>query len=243
METTKTIVINGHKLAVASLNTGNKVIVIFCHGYRSSSIGPNRFFVETSRLLAKHGISSIRFDQYGSGNSEGTFRDSSFNDWVASTNKFINKYHNQGFTICLFGQSMGGSTVIAAASDNNKVAAVVSWVPDPNIEAFVWPKSGLLEEGGQIVQAQFWKEAHEANIASKLRAIGAPTYIVQCSEDEYVSAENHQAIIDNARQKHIVETFEGYTHSSWNFDQATHIIHKSVDFIVETLAKNTSSTS
>lgn len=69
---------NGHRIATAFHDANTKSIVIFCHGYRGTNAGPNRFFVTVAHQLAEQGISSLRFDQYGSGNSEGDFFDSSF---------------------------------------------------------------------------------------------------------------------------------------------------------------------
>lgn len=229
--------INGHKIACAILDTGGKSIAIFCHGYRSSSIGPNGLFVIAARKLAKHGISSLRFDQYGSGNSEGDFLNSSFIDWVATTKAIVEDYLSQGFQVVLFGQSMGAATVLGVGAEVAELAAIVAWVPDPNIEKFKPPANGLIEEGGQLVKARYWQEAYDAKIADKLVKVQAPAYIVQCSDDEYVSAENHRTIIDNTQPQHRVVMFKGYKHSAWTYDEATEIIDKSVNFIVKTLPR------
>jgi alpha-beta hydrolase superfamily lysophospholipase len=235
METTSIEIFNDHKIAIALLDAGGKDIVIFCHGFRSDSSGPNRFFVNASRLLAEQGISSLRFDQFGSGNSEGEFIESSFNDWVATTAAIGKNYLEKGFRVCLFGQSMGSAAALKAASNMPGLSAVVAWVPDPNVEDFNWPKSGVLEEAGQIVQASYWQEAHDAHIASAVGKITAPTYIVQCSDDEYVSPENHEAIVQAARSDQTIEMLEGHKHSAWTAEQAASVIAKSVDFIVAAL--------
>ena len=222
---------NGHKIATAYHDSGNKKIVIFCHGYRGASVGPSRFFVRVTNKLAEDGISSLRFDQFGSGNSEGDFYNSSFNDWLATTKEIAKSYLEQGFQVALFGQSMGGATVLGVGSELPELTSIVAWVPDPNIEDFIQPDNGYIEEGGQRVQISYWQEAHEAKIASKLPELKAPTYIVQCTNDEYVDKQNRDAIAKNAQIHHKIENFEGYSHSSWNYDQAEEIINKSVEFI------------
>lgn len=73
-------------------DNNNKQIVIMSHGFRGSSIGPARTFVDFSRILNKEGISTLRFDQPNCGNSEGDFLDSSFNEWVNTTTYFAKKY-------------------------------------------------------------------------------------------------------------------------------------------------------
>lgn len=225
--------INGHQIAVfeAGFETSTKKVVVFCHGFRSSSIGPNRFFVRTSQQLTQQGMASVRFDQYGSGNSEGDFINSSFNDWVETTIAICRLYLERGYQVALFGQSMGGATVIAAGSKLPNVVGVISWVPDPSVDEFEVNNLGYHEECGQRVGDSFWEEAHASNIPQALAGLKAPAYIVQCGEDEYVSEENHQAISDHAQPNHVVEMFPNYPHSTWTYDQATMIIRKSIRFL------------
>ena len=228
MESTQLQSYKGHNIATFFHDAGGKKVVIFCHGYRSSTIGPNRFFVRAARKLAEHGISSLRFDQYGSGNSEGDFFDSSFNDWVATTKTIVQDYAGRGYTVALFGQSMGGSTVVVAAADLSNLCAVVAWVPDASVDEFHAPDSGIIEESGQIVQASYWQEAHDAHVGDRLPDVKAPAYIVQCTADEYVDQANREKLIKNAQPRHMIENFEGYKHSSWTYEQSEDIITRSV---------------
>lgn len=228
---------NGHKIACLFTDSGSKDIVIFCHGYRGAMIGPNRFFVELTRKLAQEGISSLRFDQFGSGNSEGDFLDSSFRDWVATTTAIAQDYLSKGYSVSLMGQSMGGSTVIDVGSELSDIATVVAWVPDPNVEEFVPSPTGVIEEGGQLVKNAYWEEAHATGTAAKLSRVKCPMYIVQCSDDEFVSPENHKAISDNAQPGHEVEMFKGYKHSSWTRQQADTIMGKTLKFLIKNIKK------
>ncbi|QQS19751.1 alpha/beta fold hydrolase [Candidatus Saccharibacteria bacterium] len=224
---------NNHNIAVSHHDAKSKSIVIFCHGYRGTAVGPRCFFVRAAQKFEEAGISSIRFDQYGSGNSDGDFFNSNFDDWLATTKAIANNYLNKGYKVALFGQSMGGSTVISVGSELSELTAVVAWVPDPNIEEFIYPESGYIEEGGQRVQAAFWQQAHDARVADKLVRLKAPAFIVQCTDDEYVDTANRKAISDNAQPNHKVVDYVGYNHSSWTYDQAEEIITKSTDFVIE----------
>lgn len=224
---------NGHRISTTFHDADSKSIVIFCHGYRGTNAGPNRFFVVAARQLAKQGISSLRFDQYGSGNSEGDFFDSSFLDWIETTKAVAGNYLKQGYKVALFGQSMGGAAVMAVGFELQNFSAIVAWSPDPNVEKFISPQNGIIEETGQIVQARFWQEAHDVKVADKLSSIKIPMYIVQCTADEYVDEQNRNAITKNAQPNHKVENFEGYSHSKWTFEQSKEIIDKSVSFLVE----------
>lgn len=226
---------NNHKIALSLHDTKSKSIVIFCHGYRGTSVGPSRFFVRAAQKLEEASVSSVRFDQFGSGNSEGDFFNSSFNDWLATTKAIAKDYLDKGYRVALFGQSMGGATAISVGSELSGLTAVVAWVPDPNVGDFKYPESGYIEEGGQRVQAAYWQQAHDAKVADKLSNLKAPAFIVQCTDDEYIDDVNRKAILDSAQSHHKVVNFENYKHSRWTYDQAEEIIIKSTDFIIESL--------
>jgi alpha-beta hydrolase superfamily lysophospholipase len=223
--------LNGHKIATAFHAAPNKKVVICCHGFISSRIGPNRFFVRLARQLQQQGICALRFDQYGSGDSEGDFFDSSFNDWIATTKAFVHRYRESGYQVALLGQSMGGTAVLAVAGDLGPgVASVVAWVPDPSVDP-IPAGDDWIEEGGQRVRLSYWHEAHDADIVGRFRAITAPTLVFFATADDYVSAENRQAVSDARREHQRIELLEGWPHSAWTYDQATQVITQSVAFL------------
>lgn len=224
-------VFNSRQIATVLHDAGTRNIVIFCHGFRGSSIGPSRFFVRAARLLEERGVSSLRFDQYGSGNSAGDFKESSFIGWVEMIKAIAGVYLAQQYNVALFGQSMGASAAIAAAAQLKGLVALVAWVPDPEIEDFMAPPESPVEEGGQVVTARFWQEAHAARVAAMLATLETPAYIVQCTADEYVDEKNRAAVAAGAKARHKLETFDGYAHSAWSAAQAEEIIGKSVAFL------------
>ena len=232
MEVIKFIEVNKKKIASVINDAGNKNIVILCHGFRGSKIGPNRFFVKVARELEKQNISSFRFDQYGSGDSEGDFIDSRFDDWVKTTEEVVNDYLSKGYKVSLLGQSMGGSTVLVVASRLvNKIESVVAWVPDPSVDTLnIHGK--YMEEGGQRIDWGFWRQAHQANIVDCFKKITVPTYIIFCDNDEYISTEDQQALISVAQPHQKIEILKDHPHSSWSYDQAAKVIKNTVQFLV-----------
>lgn len=108
--------ISGRSVACAHHDAAGDTTVIFCHGFRGEKTGPNRTFVRAARQLADRGVSSLRFDQYGSGDSDGDFLESRFDDWVETIVALSREYLERGQRIALFGQSMGASAVICAAA-------------------------------------------------------------------------------------------------------------------------------
>ena len=105
-----------------------KKIVIMSHGFRGSSTGPARTFVNFEKLLLNKGFSVLRFDQPNCGNSEGDFVDSSFKEWVNTTTYFAKKYLESGYKVCLLGQSMGATVTMAVTSQTevkNKIPCII----------------------------------------------------------------------------------------------------------------------
>jgi hypothetical protein len=96
---------NGRRLATAAREVAGNRIVICCHGFGGSKDGPSGgLFVDLAASLAEAGVSSLRFDQYGSGTSEGRFEDSSFADWVATTRAIADHYLQQDYRVAAWSQ-------------------------------------------------------------------------------------------------------------------------------------------
>ncbi|MFL5759857.1 MAG: alpha/beta hydrolase [Thermomicrobiales bacterium] len=226
------VTINGRSIATVFHAASKKRVVLLCHGFRGSKIGPNRLFVRLARRLQQDSVCSLRFDQYGSGDSEGRFIDSSFDDWVTTTRMLAERHLLQGNQVALVGQSMGGSAVIAAASAfGGRISSVVAWVPDPSID--IAEENGPYhEEGGQRVGWQFWREAHNANIVRCFHEIVSPTLVFFAEEDEYVSAENQRALNEIQQPHQRIELLHHHSHSSWTCGQAEQVIQKSACFLL-----------
>lgn len=230
MEEIKFETVNEHRIACAINKAESKNIVIMCHGYRGSKIGPNRFFVKLARKLMAKNINSLRFDQFGSGDSEGDFLDSRFDDWVETTNLLVKQYFESGHKVALLGQSMGGSTVIVSAGKlGSQLNSLVAWVPDAETQELKIEEE-LVEEGGQVVSRIYWEQAHNAGIIEKLKNIKVPGLIFQAENDEYVNQDNKSAIKNNAPSNIEVVFLEGHNHSLWTFNQANSVIDKTADF-------------
>jgi pimeloyl-ACP methyl ester carboxylesterase len=233
-EFSHTVTVAGRSIACASHDPGSAAIVLFCHGFRGEKTGPNRTFVRAARRLAARGIGSLRFDQYGSGDSAGEFIESRFDDWVATIRVLANEQVERGCRVALFGQSMGASAAICAAA-GIPVEAVVAWVPDASTDDFSPDPRGFVEEGGQRVSNDFWRQAHRAAIPEQLVDVSARCYFVFGTADEYVSEQNRSAVITQMKPFDRVDVFDGYPHSAWTFEQAEDIIQRSTNFLEEHL--------
>ncbi len=238
METIGTRIVNGRALACVLNDAGTDRIAILCHGFRSSMIGPNRLFVRLARDLEAEGISCLRFDQFGSGNSGGSFLDSSFDDWVRTIVSLAEEYSSAGNRVALVGQSMGGAAVICAAAQlDDGIAGVGAWVPGVNAAS---PPSAhpdeLMEEGAQVVRWSFWHEAYRADIVGAFASIVAPTHVWLATDDEFISREENERLATVAREHQRVTILEGHAHSAWTVAQAEVVLSQTKDFVRTTLS-------
>lgn len=198
-----------------------KKIVIMSHGFRGSSIGPARQFVDFEQVLIKNDYSVLRFDQPNCGNSEGDFLQSSFNEWIATIVYFADKYLKLGYQVTLLGQSMGASATVAATHDPlivDKIPCILLWVPDPksNIEEMT---GQIYEEGGQKYDGKFWQEARESNFFECLSSYNGAIHLVYGETDRFVHQELKTKVIDIVKGKgQETMILKRQDHSPWDYD-------------------------
>lgn len=211
-----------------------KKIVIMSHGFRGSSIGPARSFVDFEHLLVANGISVLRFDQAGSGNSAGNFLNSSFRDWVHTTTTFAQTYLDQGYQVALLGQSMGASTtVIATAAEavRDRIVAIMLWVPDPKSDFEVEPDQ-VYEEDGQKYRGRFWQEAREADFFGCLDKYPGGIHLVFGDQDRYIPDELRQRVIAKVTAKgQPCLILPHQDHSPWDYDLIQQVYQEELAFL------------
>ena len=227
--------VEGRAIAIARHDTGTDAIVVLCHGFRGERPGPGRAFVRLSRDLAARDVSSLRFDQFGSGDSDGDFLDSRFDDWIATIRALAERERAAGRRGALLGQSMGASAALVAAADLD-LRALVAWVPDAKPGRYVPDGSGFMEEGGQRGADACWEQAHAADVEGARRSVAAPVRLVFTTADEYVDAANRGALIAAAKPADEVVVHQGWPHSAWTWDRATDEIEATVRFLTAHLA-------
>lgn len=197
-----------------------RYIVIVCHGFRGAKENGGRIFTFAERLT-KLGLGVIAFDFSGSGASDGDFADISLSSQVSDLRRVIgyvnSNYHRQ---VILLGRSFGGSTVLAAAGDNDKVAGYIFWsTPVKLYDTF----SGIVEEFARLKAGEELEIKDDAssfrlkpsfiedfahhdmnNYVQKLAPY--PTLVIHGASDEVVDPANALYIYKNTQhtELHII---------------------------------------
>lgn len=216
--------VNGKKVFCdfSEPENSQKKLMIMSHGFRGSSTGPARTFVDFQRLLNREGFSVLRFDQPNSGSSEGDYLETSYIEWVDTIVYFAKKYLDQGFKVGLLGQSMGGAATVVATSRpelKDKIPVILLWVPGVNDGDFNGKPDEVFEEGGQKYKGKFWMEAREGNFFKCLDEYKGKIHLVYGEKDRFISQDLRNKVIDLVKSKgQKTEILEGQDHSPWEYD-------------------------
>ena len=202
-----------HRLAYVRHDAGDGTpIVVMAHGFKGGKIGPSRYFVTLARMLAERGVSTFRFDQPGSGDSGGDFEDSSFLTWCASIEHFARAFVTEGRRVSLLGQSMGGTaTMSAAAALGSAIERVALWSPGPMLAGgeVIVDAGDWMEEDGQRVRGDFWREAGAVDFLGCYARVQVPVCAIFGASDWVITVDEMARVRAAAKPGDRIEIIEG----------------------------------
>ena len=170
----------------------SRKIVIMCHGFTGNKSEDKRLYVEAARDFASRGFNALRFDFYGSGDSEGDFQDTLISHDIKNLEDAIAWAQQSAYErIAVLGLSLGAATAILAIP-GQPVDALITWsaVPDMRLlyehhaEEFISNDKDIIEYNGFLLKREFFQQAIEYDIQDSLAHITVPKFIVQGTADE-----------------------------------------------------------
>jgi alpha/beta superfamily hydrolase len=198
-----------------------RYVLIVCHGFRGAKENSGRIFSFAPRVN-KLGLGVLAFDFSGSGASDGDFANMSLSSQVSDLRRaidYIDSNYNQ--QVILLGRSFGGSTVLAAAGDDNeKVAGCIFWSTPVKlyetftdiVEAFTCLKAGekleIKDEFDSFsLKSSFVEDFARHNMEKYLQKIAPyPVLVIHGAADEVVDPANALYIYENTQhtELHII---------------------------------------
>jgi len=173
--------------------------VVLFHGFTGDRMEPHWIFVKCSRALAQAGVASLRFDFYGSGESDGDFREMSLRGEIADGRVAVAFLRAQSEIdperLGLLGLSLGGA-IAAVLALSVKAQAVVLWsaVAHPaQLRLLVKQKSKKIpgkprayEYDGRELNPRLEEDILKVEPVRHLARYRGPTLIVHPEKDEAV---------------------------------------------------------
>ena len=188
--------------------------VALFHGFTGSRTEARFLFVSFSRLLARHGIASTRFDFMGSGESDGEFQDMTLSGEIEDARAVLDHLARvRGVDrrrMSLLGLSAGGTVAGCLAGEGGErgkpgARGLVLWAPAGEISERIRERAGALQGreasrgeagasdpldyGGLRVGARYVSDAMQLQVLRRSAAYTGPVLVAFGTSDPVVPPE------------------------------------------------------
>lgn len=173
--------------------------VVFFHGFTGDRMESHWIFIKCARALAQQGIASLRFDFYGSGESQGEFREVTLQGEISDAQAAVEFFRIQrgidAQRLGLCGLSLGGA-VAACVAARLRVQALVLWAalahpthlrdlaertkPIPSDD-------GAREYNAHHISRRFLDHIERVQPLKSIARFKGPTLIIHPEKDGYLS--------------------------------------------------------
>jgi len=169
--------------------------IICCHGLYSSK--ESEKYVEMAKMAAERGVSVMRFDFRGCGESTGNMSDSTLSNRMEDLKRVI-EYVRKRFgnpEIALFGSSLGGMVAIAVSAVDGKISSLAVLSTPFEIDEDLGMGKRFVED---IKRHDILEYARKA----------PPMLVIHGRNDELVPVEHAEKIYDNASGEKKIMFFD-----------------------------------
>jgi alpha/beta superfamily hydrolase len=209
--------------------------VIFCHGFTGQRMGPAYLFVKLSKILAASGISSLRFDFRGSGESDGIFADMTTFTMQSDLNHVINMLdtlHMPSGKI-LFGHSFG-AMICALSSHQTNADGMIFLAPVADPEKLIQQCNDTILKGANS-EGKFEYGPHEMNISfidglknidpvkTLIEHYKNPLLLIQGDNDKSISVRESGRYVHAARKVGISTDYQIINGADHNFSRVSDV--------------------
>lgn len=225
--------------------------VVFFHGFTGDRMESHWLFVKCSRALAEAGVASLRFDFYGSGESEGSFSEVTLQSEISDAQGAVDFFRRQkGIDpdrLGLLGLSLGGA-IAATIAAPSRCQALVLWAALAHPvelrklaaeQAKELPGAGgALEYNGHIVSSRLLEDVDGVDPLKGIAAFGGPTLIIHPERDELLPRSHPDDLFRSSgatvKERVIIA---GADHTFTSVAWEREVISRSVDWLARHLSK------
>ncbi len=217
--------------------------VVFFHGFTGDRMESHWIFIKCARALAEQGIASLRFDFYGSGESEGEFREVTLQGEISDARAAVEFFRRQtgidSRRLGLCGLSLGGA-VAACVAARLRVQALVLWAAlahpthlrDLAQRTTLIPGAdGAREYSAHRISPRFLDHIEKVQPLKSIARFKGPTLIIHPEKDGYLSLAHpddyFQAARGSLKEKIIIP---GADHTFSSIAWESEVIARTVDW-------------
>jgi dipeptidyl aminopeptidase/acylaminoacyl peptidase len=204
--------------------------IVMLHGFTGNHVEDQFLYVQAARYLADQGFAVLRFDFFGSGDSDGTFDQFTVHTEVADAARAVEWLGQRPGVdpnrIGLIGLSLGGCVTALLAGQDPHVKAAVFWnaVCLPSLHFNDIAQSGANEciTGGLRVGPDFLPTFYACDPLAAARRYQGPALVVQGTADVVVPVHESDALKlalgERGELHHIVGADHTFKHPDWRRD-------------------------
>jgi hypothetical protein len=175
-----------HRLAAVHHRANGPAVVVIAHGFTGTKTEAGRLFVEMARALTLAGISALRFDFMGSGDSSGAFAQMTPKTEIADLNAVLDwaglRYRHVG----VLGLSFGGAVSICTVERRQEeISALCTWSSVPSFKFWRPEPDGndLDPENPERVGPKFFSARPRRDVPEAYRRLRLPKLQIQGDAD------------------------------------------------------------
>ena len=218
--------------------------VVFFHGFTGDRMESHWIFVKCERALAQAGIASLRFDFYGSGESDGAFREVTLQGEISDARAAVEFFRRRKAIdpgrLGLLGLSLGG-VVGACLADESGARALVLWsalahpsqlrmLAETNTQPIPGGE-GVREYSAQEISPRFLENLEKVEPLKSIARFEGPTLILHPEKDEFLSLQHpedfFQAAASRVNEKVIIP---GADHTFTSVGWEREVIQRTVEW-------------
>ena len=223
--------------------------VVLCHGFTGNKLENKRLFVEAAREFARSGLWALRFDFFGSGDSEGEFHESRVSINIQNLRDVLAWTDKLGLAkLFVLGISMGAATAILTLSEGGvpEIAGLVLWSTVPDMRELFEAKAGMpiekfpqveqYEYDGWLIDREFYLDAIRYDVQGSFSKLALPKLVVQGDQDDPVFVRGFEAFQRIAQPPAKFEMIPGAGHTYQTVKHRRQVIEISKNWLLEQMA-------
>lgn len=209
-------------------------VVIVTHGIGGNKLGHKFVFKQFADRCVENGISTLRFDFVGTGESDGDFANTRHSDQVLQLLEIIKKAKELGYKeIYLCSTTIGCYSVWHAANNYEGISAIINWNPICNYDRYEANHKKRAQEDGTIYMKGIYTKPSYVrdleNLDRKVPSFNIPLLMLQGTLDSEFEFDDARDTCEELG--YVYEQIENGNHLWEGIDVRNQLFGATIDFI------------